>query len=124
MHRILTYSQHSSGIDACSIALGQDWRAIEAAAHAYATRSGRYQALTRYWIEKGDGDEDLFCGELELPLSVGTKGGVLKTHPTYGYNLHIAGNPDAKEVSKILACVGLAQNFAALRALTTEGIQR
>ncbi|KAI9019818.1 hypothetical protein DFJ74DRAFT_138541 [Hyaloraphidium curvatum] len=113
-----------NGIDSVCIALGQDWRAIEAASHAYACRSGRYQALTKYWIEKNEAGEDVFMGELELPLAVGTKGGVLKTHPTYGYNLHIAGNPDAKQLSRILVCVGLAQNFAALRALTTEGIQR
>lgn len=113
-----------NGIDAACIALGQDWRAIEAASHAYASRSGRYQALTKYWLEKAEDGRELFCGELELPLAVGTKGGVLKTHPTYGYNLHMAGNPDANALARILCCVGLAQNFAALRALTTEGIQR
>jgi hydroxymethylglutaryl-CoA reductase len=81
-------------------------------------------------VKNDDNDNDkqqqqlMFCGELEMPITVGTVGGVLKTNPIYSYNLGIMGSPDTKELSMIMACVGLAQNFAALRALSTEGIQR
>jgi len=135
-----------NGIDAVAIATGQDWRAIEAAAHVWACDNSRnnnnnkdaddngndynyYRPLTSYWIEKnknGNGDDQqlMFCGELEMPITVGTAGGVLKTNPVYSYNLGIMGYPNTKELSMIMVCVGLAQNFAALRALSTEGIQR
>ncbi|KAI9336232.1 hypothetical protein DFJ73DRAFT_790615 [Zopfochytrium polystomum] len=134
-----------NGIDAVAVATGQDWRAIEAAAHAWAAGCGRseekqgsafggkpYQPLTHYWVEQDDsydenGGSDVglfFCGELEMPISVGTKGGVLKTNPVYGYTLGIMGDPDSKTLAMAMVSVGLAQNFAALRALSTEGIQR
>jgi len=114
-----------NGIDAVALATGQDWRAIEAAGHGSATlgEGGRYGSLSKYWIEETDGREH-FCGELELPMPVGTKGGVLLTNPVYHYTHGLLGFPDAKTLATIIVSVGLAQNFAALRALATEGIQR
>jgi degradative hydroxymethylglutaryl-CoA reductase len=106
-----------NGIDAVALATGQDWRAIEAGAHAWAARSGRYGSLTRYRIE---GDE--FVGEIELPLALGTKGGAVQSHPVYRYALGLLGEPDPQSLGQIMASVGLAQNFAAIRALATEGI--
>jgi len=129
-----------NGVDAVALATGQDWRAIEAAAHAWATRDSKdcrtdfcYRPLTTYWIEE---DQEMkaagrpekeclsFCGELVLPITVGTKGGVLKTNPVYNYTMGVMDYPDSKQLAMIMVCVGLAQNFAALRALVTEGIQR
>ncbi|KAJ3133042.1 hypothetical protein HK100_004726 [Physocladia obscura] len=126
-----------NGIDAVAVATGQDWRAIEASAHAWAAGCAQsadtpqYRPLTHYWVESNDGvldetsDDGLyFCGEMEMPISVGTKGGVLKTNPVYKYTLGMMGNPDSKTLAMAMISVGLAQNFAALRALTTEGIQK
>ncbi|KAI9328795.1 hydroxymethylglutaryl-CoA reductase [Obelidium mucronatum] len=127
-----------NGVDAVAVATGQDWRAIEASAHAWAAGCGqsedsaRYRPLTHYWVESdpdvvvsGDSEEGLyFCGEMEMPISVGTKGGVLKTNPVYSYTLGMMGNPDSKQLAMAMVSVGLAQNFAAMRALSTEGIQR
>ncbi|KAJ3200783.1 hypothetical protein HDU82_008617 [Entophlyctis luteolus] len=124
-----------NGIDAVAVATGQDWRAIEASAHAWASGCGQpdelhYSPLTHYWVESDsetlkEGDEGLyFCGEMEMPISVGTRGGVLKTNPVYNYTLGLMGFPDSKQLAMAMVSVGLAQNFAALRALTTEGIQR
>ena len=121
-----------NGIDAVAIATGQDWRAIESGSHAwcsYKNRAGKgqdqghYGSLTKFYLEERDGDE-WFVGELTLPLCVGTKGGVLNTNPVYSLVLGMMGNPDSKRLATILCSVGLAQNFAALRALVTEGIQR
>jgi hydroxymethylglutaryl-CoA reductase len=109
-----------NGIDAVAIATGNDWRAIEAAAHAYAARSGRYTALTR-WTKNADGD---LVGEIELPMKVGTVGGSLETNPSVRINHRLLGSPKATELAEILAATGLAQNFAALRALSTDGIQQ
>ena len=108
-----------NGIDAVAIATGQDWRAIEAGAHAWAARDGQYRSLTRWKVI-----EDVLHGSIELPMQVGTVGGTLKTHPTVAANLKILGNPRAKELSGVMVSVGLAQNLGALRALATEGIQR
>ncbi|KAI9189216.1 hypothetical protein H9P43_000644 [Blastocladiella emersonii ATCC 22665] len=124
-----------NGIDAVAVATGQDWRAVEAACHSWAAGSGReavrdprpngYSSLTRYWVERGAGDDEwFFCGELALPIIVGTRGGVLATAPVYQYTLGMMGFPDSKRLAAVMCCVGLAQNFAALRALATEGIQR
>ncbi|RUS29991.1 hydroxymethylglutaryl-CoA reductase [Jimgerdemannia flammicorona] len=129
-----------NGIDAVCIATGQDWRAIEAALHTWTSMEGRYRPLTRYWVEEeGEGEVKenwenasneerekklVFCGEMQVPLTVGTKGGVLNTNPVYKHLLGLMGSPNSKDLAMILACVGLAQNFAALRALTTEGIQK
>jgi len=109
-----------NGIDAVAIATGNDWRAIEAGAHAFAARSGQYRSLTRWWQDEA-GD---LCGLLHLPLSVGTVGGATKVHPTAQVALKILGNPNARRLAEIMAAVGLAQNLAAIRALATEGIQR
>lgn len=109
-----------NGIDAVAMATGNDWRAIEAGAHAYAARDGQYRALTDWRIT----DEDSLYGRLELPLSVGTVGGATRAHPTAGVALKILGVSSARTLSEIMAAVGLAQNLAALRALATEGIQR
>ncbi|KAF9357548.1 hypothetical protein BGX26_003562 [Mortierella sp. AD094] len=173
-----------NGIDAVALATGQDWRAVEAGAHAWASGAGTYserstdaistrgtspsdpvsthingngngngskrkfeahseeakvyrgdayKPLTRYWIEE---DEDrlqqgftgqdalVFCGELEMPIMVGTKGGVLSTNPVHAFTLGVMRYPDSKQLAMAMVTVGLAQNFAALRALATEGIQR
>jgi hydroxymethylglutaryl-CoA reductase len=108
-----------NGIDAVAIATGQDWRAIEAGAHAWAARDGQYRSLTRWRVIN-----DVLHGSIETPMQVGTVGGTLKTHPTVSANLKILGNPRAKELAGVMVSVGLAQNLGALRALTTEGIQR
>ncbi len=109
-----------NGIDAVCIATGNDWRAIEAGAHAYAARTGRYQALTD-WHVNGDGD---LVGEMTLPMAVGTVGGATKVHPTAQVAMKILNVSSAGELAQILAAVGLAQNLAAIRALATTGIQR
>lgn len=108
-----------NGIDAVALATGQDWRAIEAGAHAYAARDGQYRSLTEWRVES-----DHLVGRLQLPLAVGTVGGLTKRHPTVRVALKILGDPDARTLSEIMAAAGLAQNLAALRALVTEGIQR
>ncbi|MEZ5561285.1 MAG: hydroxymethylglutaryl-CoA reductase, degradative [Pseudomonadales bacterium] len=109
-----------NGVDAFAIATGNDWRAIEAAAHAYAARSGRYRALTR-WYRNEAGD---LVGEIEVPMKVGTVGGSLETNPSVRINHRLLGSPGATELAGLMAAVGLAQNFAALRALSTDGIQQ
>ena len=109
-----------NGVDAMAIATGNDWRAIEAAAHAYAARSGRYRSLTR-WYRHESGD---LAGEIEMPMKVGTVGGSLETNPSVRINHRLLGSPGARELAGIMAAVGLAQNFAALRALSTDGIQQ
>jgi hydroxymethylglutaryl-CoA reductase len=109
-----------NGIDAVAIACGQDWRAIEAGAHAYAARDGRYTSLSR-WAKTADGD---LVGTLELPLAVGTIGGASRVHPTARVALKVLGVRSARELAEVMVAVGLAQNLAAIRALATEGIQR
>ncbi|RYZ42506.1 MAG: hydroxymethylglutaryl-CoA reductase, degradative [Myxococcaceae bacterium] len=108
-----------NGIDAVAIATGQDWRAIEAGAHAYAARAGQYGPLSRW---KRDGG--VLWGELELPLALGTVGGPLKVHPGVQVALRVLGSPKARELACVFAAVGLAQNLAALRALGSVGIQK
>ena len=107
-----------NGIDAALVAFGQDWRAVEAGAHAFAARGGRYTALSR-WRLRGD----RLAGRLELPLAVGVIGGVVRVHPTVRAALRIAAVTDAGDLASLVASVGLAQNLAALRALAGEGIQ-
>ena len=109
-----------NGVDAVAIATGNDWRAIEAAAHAYAARDGQYRALTK-WRKNETGD---LLGELEIPMKVGTVGGSLETNPSVRINHRLLGSPKATELASIMATIGLAQNFAALRALSTDGIQQ
>lgn len=106
-----------NGIDPVLIATGNDWRAVEAGVHAYAARSGRYQAITRWWYRNGT----LF-GELTAPIIVGTVGGVTSLHPTASMCLRMMGIESANQLSRVIAAVGLVQNLGAIRALCTEGI--
>jgi hydroxymethylglutaryl-CoA reductase len=108
-----------NGIDAVAIATGNDWRAIEAAAHAYAAHSGRYLPLTTWSAD----DEGNLVGEIELPLKVGTVGGQVESNPAVRISHEILGVNSAAELAEVMAAVGLAQNFGALRALSTDGIQ-
>jgi hydroxymethylglutaryl-CoA reductase len=112
-----------NGIDAVCIATGNDWRAIEAGAHAYASRSGQYRSLSM-WSTGSHAGEAALLGSIELPLAVGTVGGATRVHPTAGLALKIIGPRSACELAEVIAAVGLAQNLAAIRALATEGIQR
>ena len=109
-----------NGISAIVLATGNDTRAIEAGAHAYAARSGRYTSLTHYEL----GENNSIIGTIELPLAVGLVGGATKSHPVAQVVTKILGVKTAGELSGIIASLGLAQNFAALRALASEGIQR
>ncbi|MEM1030862.1 MAG: hydroxymethylglutaryl-CoA reductase, degradative [Myxococcota bacterium] len=108
-----------NGVDSVLIAFGQDWRAVEAGAHAYAARDGRYTALARWRIEG-----DHLVGTLELPLAVGTVGGVANVHPSVKMARAVARVEGAADLARLVAAVGLAQNLSALRALAAEGIQR
>jgi hydroxymethylglutaryl-CoA reductase len=107
-----------NGIDPVAVATGNDWRAIEAGGHAWAARGGRYGPLTSYSVSKGR-----LNARLSLPLAVGTVGGVTRLHPTAAACLKVLGSPDARRLARVMAAVGLAQNLAALRALSAEGIQ-
>jgi hydroxymethylglutaryl-CoA reductase len=137
-----------NGIDAVALATGNDWRAIEAGAHAYAARDGQYRALTDWRVEDfgfsildfrlaeqtvvaenpkskiQNPKSKILYGRLELPLAVGTVGGATRSHPVAQVALKILGIQSARELSEVMAAVGLAQNLAAIRALATEGIQR
>jgi hydroxymethylglutaryl-CoA reductase len=108
-----------NGIDAVILATGNDFRAVEAACHTYAARNGQYSSLTHCDIENGQ-----FRFWIEIPLSLGTVGGLTQLHPMVKLSLEILGKPGAQELMQIVAASGLAQNFAALRALTTTGIQK
>jgi hydroxymethylglutaryl-CoA reductase len=120
-HRAVTHNKGiMNGIDAVSIATGQDFRAIEAAAHAYASRDGKYRTLTTF-SKSSEGD---LIGRIEIPLSVGIVGGISSIHPVAKIGLKILGVKSAGELACVIASVGLAQNFAAIRALSTEGIQK
>jgi hydroxymethylglutaryl-CoA reductase len=109
-----------NGVDGVALATGNDWRAIEAAAHAYAARGGRYTSLTRWY--KGERGE--LVGELEMPMKVGIVGGSLQSNATVALDLRLLGVKSARELAEVMGAVGLAQNFSALRALVTEGIQQ
>lgn len=109
-----------NGIDPVVLATGNDWRAIEAGAHAWAASSGRYTSLSR-WEVAADGN---LVGTIELPMAMGIVGGATKTHPTAQAALRLMGVRSAKELAEVTVAVGLAQNMAALRALSTEGIQK
>ncbi len=109
-----------NGIDAIVMATGNDWRAIEAGAHAYAARNGRYSSLTDWHVnEEGD-----LYGEITLPMAVGTVGGATKVHPSAKVVMKILGVESAQELAMVMACVGLAQNLAAIKALSSVGIQQ
>lgn len=107
-----------NGVDAVAIATGNDWRAIEAGAHAYCARDGQYRPMTRWWVENGR-----LNGTLELPMQVGTVGGPIRVHPTVQANLRLLECTGAKDLAGVMAAVGLSQNLGALRALAGEGIQ-
>lgn len=109
-----------NGVDAVVIATGNDWRAIEAGAHAYAAHSGAYTSLSTW----GKDREGNLVGSLEMPMAVGTVGGATRVHPSARAALKLIGAQSAGELAEIIVAVGLAQNLAALRALSTEGIQR
>ncbi len=109
-----------NGIDAVALATGNDWRAVEAGAHAFAARGTHYTSLSR-WTRTKDG---ALAGELELPLRVGIVGGPLQSNPSVAMNLRLAQVGSSRELAEVMAAVGLAQNLSALRALVTEGIQR
>lgn len=112
-----------NGIDPVAIATGNDWRAIEAGAHAYAARSGQYRALTDWHVVYNENGLHL-AGHIELPLAVGIVGGATRVHPAAQVALKILGVESAQELAAVMAAVGLAQNLSALRALAAEGIQR
>jgi hydroxymethylglutaryl-CoA reductase len=107
-----------NGIDAVALATGNDWRAIEAGAHAFAARDGAYRPLTRWEVR----DSALY-GSIEVPLQVGTVGGPIRVHPTVQANLRLMRCAGARDLAGVMAAVGLAQNLGALRALASEGIQ-
>jgi hydroxymethylglutaryl-CoA reductase len=109
-----------NGVSAVVLATGNDTRAVEAGAHAYAARTGRYASLTA-WEATANGD---LAGTIELPMAVGLVGGATKVHPTARLGLKILGVSTAEELARIIAAVGLAQNFSALKALATTGIQK
>jgi hydroxymethylglutaryl-CoA reductase len=109
-----------NGIDPVVVATGNDWRAIEAGAHAWAARSGRYSSLSRWEIDTSGH----LVGTLEMPMALGLVGGATKTHPAARAALELLGVTTARELAEVAVAVGLAQNMAALRALATEGIQR
>jgi hydroxymethylglutaryl-CoA reductase len=108
-----------NGIDAVAVATGNDWRSIEAGAHAYASRDGGYRSLSQWSIEDGH-----LVGTLELPMAVSTVGPVVQSHPRVPLALRLLGVAGARELAAILSAVGLASNMAAMRALATEGIQK
>jgi hydroxymethylglutaryl-CoA reductase len=120
-YRAVTHNKGiMNGIDAVSIATGQDFRAIEAAAHAYASRDGKYRSLTTF-SKSSNGD---LVGRIEIPLSVGIVGGISTVHPVARMGLKILGVKSASELACVIASAGLAQNLAAIKALSTEGIQK
>lgn len=120
-YRAVTHNKGiMNGIDALLVATGNDWRAVEAGVHAYACRTGQYRALS-HWSKDEQGN---LKGEIELPISIGAVGGTLSVHPTAQLAHRLLDNPSAKELSRISAAVGLAQNLAALKALVTDGIQK
>ena len=109
-----------NGIDAVVIATGNDWRAIEAGAHAYASLSETYQPFSKWYIH----DNKELVGTLSIPMPIGTVGGSIAIHPAAQFAHELLMNPSAKELAAIIASIGLAQNFAALKALVTDGIQK
>lgn len=119
-HRAVTHNKGiMNGIDAVVLATGNDFRAIEAGVHAYAAKDGSYKSLSKASIEG-----DVFTFSLELPLALGTVGGLTNLHPLVKLSLEILDHPSAEELMQIVATAGLAQNFAAIRSLITEGIQK
>ncbi len=119
-YRAVTHNKGiMNGVDAVIIATGNDFRATEACAHAYASKTGSYKSLTKATVENGR-----FKFWIDLPLSVGTVGGITTLHPMVKFAHELLGNPNAEELMKIVAVAGLAQNFSAVRSLITSGIQK
>jgi hydroxymethylglutaryl-CoA reductase len=119
-YRAVTHNKGvMNGIDAVLIATGNDWRAVEAGAHAYTTVNGLYSSMTRWWAD----DDGNLRGRLTMPLAVGTVGGATRVHPAARIALKILGVQSAQELAEVIVAVGLAQNLAAIKALATEGIQ-
>ncbi|MFD2043375.1 hydroxymethylglutaryl-CoA reductase, degradative [Ornithinibacillus salinisoli] len=120
-YRAVTHNKGiMNGIDPIVIATGNDWRAVEAGAHAYAARFGHYGSMTTWSVDK----EGNLVGELELPMSVGTVGGSIRVHPISKVAHSILGVESAQELAQVIVTVGLAQNLGALKALVTDGIQK
>lgn len=120
-YRAVTHNKGiMNGVIAVALATAQDHRAIEAGAHAYASRSGSYKPLSYWEVD----EEGFLVGSLEMPMQVGIVGGATKVHPVAKVALKILGVKTAKELSEVMGAVGLAQNLAALKALVTEGIQK
>lgn len=121
-YRAVTHNKGiMNGVDPILIATGNDWRAVEAGVHAYAVRQGRYQSLSSWQVKEKEG---VLVGELTLPMQVATLGGTLSVHPMVSWAHTLLGKPEAKRLARIITAVGLAQNFSALRALVTSGIQK
>jgi hydroxymethylglutaryl-CoA reductase len=121
VYRAVTHNKGiMNGIDSVAIATGQDFRAIESGCHAYACRDGQYRSLTK-WYENSEGD---LVGEIEIPLAVGIVGGITNVHPLVKACIKILGITSSQDLAMIIASVGLAQNFSAIRALSDEGIQK
>lgn len=119
-YRAVTHNKGiMNGIDAVILATGNDFRAIEAGVHAYAAKDGQYRSLTHAEVKNG-----VFCFSIEIPLALGTVGGLTKLHPLVKLNLELLQNPNAKQLMQIVAVAGLAQNFAAVSSLVTTGIQK
>jgi hydroxymethylglutaryl-CoA reductase len=119
-YRAVTHNKGiMNGIDAVVLATGNDFRAVEAGVHAYASKSGKYSSLSHAKIENG-----IFTFWLDVPLALGTVGGLTSLHPLVKFALEMLGKPSAEELMQVVAVAGLAQNFAALRSLTTSGIQQ
>ena len=121
VYRAVTHNKGiMNGIDSVAIATGQDFRAIESACHAYACRDGKYRSLSK-WYENSEGD---LVGEIEIPLAVGVVGGITNVHPLVKACIKVLEIKNSHELAMIIAAVGLAQNFSAIRALSNEGIQK
>ncbi|HEX5519332.1 MAG TPA: hydroxymethylglutaryl-CoA reductase, degradative [Candidatus Nitrosocosmicus sp.] len=121
VYRAVTHNKGiMNGIDSIAIATGQDFRAIESSCHAYACRDGKYRSLTK-WYENSEGD---LIGEIEIPLAVGIIGGITNVHPIVQTCIKILNISSSQELAIVMAAVGLAQNFSAIRALSDEGIQK
>ena len=119
-YRAVTHNKGiMNGIDAVIVATGNDFRAVAAGVHAYASRNGSYSSLSHAKIEN-----DVFTFWIDIPLAIGTIGGLTTLHPLVKFSLEMLGKPSAEELMKIVAVTGLAQNFAAVRSLTTTGIQQ
>ncbi|MGF3075817.1 hydroxymethylglutaryl-CoA reductase, degradative [Facklamia sp. P12955] len=110
-----------NGVDAVLIATGNDWRAVEASVHAFACKEGKYRGLSQWFYDSKKAE---LSGHMDIPLPVATVGGTLSIHPMAKWSLNLMGNPNALELAQVVASVGLAQNFAALKAIVSEGIQK